>query len=364
MNLSNVSLIILCWHLMFATVSAYAQSNTLTFENNKLDVSRANAEVVQHMDREALLIRSGTVLLESVEFQDGTIEVDIAPSSSFAFAGLIFRAESADNLEEVYFRLHKSGLPDAVQYTPRYNAISAWQLYNGEGYTAAATFSASEWIHLKIEVRGKNAEIYIGENKDPVLSSTLVRNVEPGKIGLWGLVSAYFSNFQYTAAESNAEVREPTGRVPANFLTDWEISQVFSAESVDLETYPTGDIMKSVQWSPLSSDTTGLVNISTLRHVNEAEGEGDVLVYARTTITSDDDQVKKLSFGYSDEISIFLNGRLLFRGNSRWRSRDIGFNGIVGLNDHLYLDLKEGENELLFAVTEWFGGWGYMAKLE
>lgn len=361
--MAKYTLSLFCF-LLFISSPARAQQNYITFEQNKWDVRNANAEIIQHGGREALRIRSGTAILEGVEFQDGTIEVDVASVSSFAFAGLVFRAESTDNLEEVYFRLHKSGLPDAVQYTPRYNAIAAWQLYNGDGYTAAATFPASGWIHVKIKIRGESADVYMGDGDEPILSSALIRKVEPGKIGLWGLVGAHFSNFRYILAESDTEVAETAGEAPDGFLTDWEVSKVFPADSIDTEMYLPDYSREEMEWDALSSDTTGLVNISTLRHINEADGDGDVLVYARTTVVSGFDQIKKLSFGYSDEISVFLNGKLLFSGNSRWRSRDLGFSGIVGLNDHLYLDLEKGENELLFVVTEWFGGWGYMARLE
>jgi hypothetical protein len=43
---------------------------------------------------------------------------------------------------------------------------------------------------------------------------------------------------------------------------------------------------------------------------------GTKVLYARTTIESERDQVKKLEIGYSDEVSVFVNGRILFRGRS------------------------------------------------
>jgi hypothetical protein len=38
--------------------------------------------------------------------------------------------------------------------------------------------------------------------------------------------------------------------------------------------------------------------------------------------------------------------------------------GTIGLFDDLYLPLEEGENEILFAVSETFGGWGIMVQLK
>jgi hypothetical protein len=72
----------------------------------------------------------------------------------------------------------------------------------------------------------------------------------------------------------------------------------------------------------------------------------------------------RLDFGYSDDITVFLDRRPLFFGESSFRSRDSEFMGIVGLNDTLYLDLEEGRHELVFSVAEGFGGWGFMASLD
>ena len=67
------------------------------------------------------------------------------------------------------------------------------------------------------------------------------------------------------------------------------------------------------------------------------------VVYARTTIDSDRDQVKKLALGYSDDVSVFLNGEILYRGRSAQAFRDPRFLGIVSPeNDAVYLPLEEG----------------------
>lgn len=45
-------------------------------------------------------------------------------------------------------------------------------------------------------------------------------------------------------------------------------------------------------------------------------------------------------------------------------SRDHKFLGTIGFFDKLYLLLKKGKNELIFVVTEFFGGWGVKAKFD
>ena len=93
--------------------------------------------------------------------------------------------------------------------------------------------------------------------------------------------------------------------------------------------------------------------------------EGRRFVYARAVIHSEREQVKRMSLGYSDEATVFLNSRPVFSGRSAFRYRDPGFLGIMDVeNDAVYLDLKKGRNELVLAVADYFGGWGFIARLD
>jgi hypothetical protein len=72
-----------------------------------------------------------------------------------------------------------------------------------------------------------------------------------------------------------------------------------------------------------------------------------------------------MGFGFSDEGSVFLNGDLVFTANNTYLSRSGRCLGIMTLdNDALYLPLRAGENELVIAVTEAFGGWGLAGRFE
>jgi hypothetical protein len=70
----------------------------------------------------------------------------------------------------------------------------------------------------------------------------------------------------------------------------------------------------------------------------------------------------KLTFGYND-VLIGLNGRPVFEGTAGFRSRSPLFQGMVGWNDAVYLDLQRGLNELVFVLTDALGGWGLRARL-
>lgn len=62
-------------------------------------------------------------------------------------------------------------------------------------------------------------------------------------------------------------------------------------------------------------------------------------------------------FALNDEVSVFLDGQILYRGRSAQNFRAPGFLGIVNPeNDTIYLPLKKGPNELILAVSERGGG--------
>ena len=81
---------------------------------------------------------------------------------------------------------------------------------------------------------------------------------------------------------------------------------------------------------------------------------GMKVLYARTKIESARDQVKKLYIGSSDDVSVFLNGKILYRGRSAQGFRDPGFLGIVNPeNDAVYLPLRKGSNESCWQSVNW-----------
>jgi hypothetical protein len=92
--------------------------------------------------------------------------------------------------------------------------------------------------------------------------------------------------------------------------------------------------------------------------------EGRNTVYVRATIRSRTAQTKALAFGFSDRAVVYANGRPLFSGDDSYRSRDYRFLGSIGWFDRVYVPLEVGENELVFAVSEDFGGWGVQARFE
>ena len=90
---------------------------------------------------------------------------------------------------------------------------------------------------------------------------------------------------------------------------------------------------------------------------------GTKVVYARTVVESEREELRKLYIGYSDDVTLFFNGEPVFRGRSAQSFRDPGFLGIVNPeNDAVYLHLKKGENVIMLALSELGGGWGFVCR--
>jgi hypothetical protein len=343
--------------------ATYAQDGPVPFTTDQWDFDPGKGAIVQHAGRQSLRLSNTPATLKDVVFRDGVVEVDVSmPDDDRGFAYIQFRKQDEREGEIVYLRMHKSGQSDALQYAPRHNAVTAWQLYHGEGYTALATFSKDAWTRFKIDVRGSEARIYVGEADEPAMVvPDLKRGGEPGAIGLLGSVAdgVYFSNFRYTLAGA-ATPMTPPEPAPPDVLSRWELSRAFADGEVDLDAYPAVAHSEEAGWQAVQSEASGLVNVSRYRSMPTRPS----IVLARTTLRAERDQLKKLHVGYSDDVVIYLNEQPVYAGISGYQSRNPTYQGFVTADDVVYLDLKAGDNEVLFVVSEVFGGWGFMARLE
>lgn len=341
--------------MVFACVSSFATDTAIPFDETNWELGRA--KVVKHLDRDAL---AGAAMLKDVVFTDGTIQVDIACTGARSYPGIVFRSDVTGTYEVVYLRPHHGpSFQDVVQYTPTWRNVSCWQLFNGPGKTASADLKPGQWITLKLQVTGDRCRAFLGNNPEPVLDvQHLALGTRSGAIGVHGPAngSAFFSNFRYTEETHDFGTAWRVETTPG-IITNWKVSRVFPFDAATLDKYP--DSGQEMSWESVSAGPEGMVNVSAIR--NRANRAGD-MVYAKTTITSDTDRMMKLELGYSDVVTAFFNGKPLFTGNSAYRSRDAAFAGIIGFHDVLYLPLTAGDNELLLAVAESFGGWAFMCR--
>jgi hypothetical protein len=337
------------------------------------------AKAADYQGRKCLLLDSGAAVLKHFEMRDAVIDVDASTSAKRGFFGIMFRiVNDGLNAEEVYLRQHKSGLPDAMQYTPVLNTGRNWQIYNGPGFTGAVDIPRDEWFHLRLEVTGAQAKLYVKDMDKPALvMNDLKSGVQKGQVALYTLTGATcFSDFEIrTTPDAPWERHLPP--MPPNILTKWSISPSYDGLARNLEQPLAPSESNTIHWQEVVAEPPGFVvlyrYLEAPHPVVTFQGDfskrlepqpGMKVVYARTSIDSDRDQVKKLEIGYSDDVSVFLNGKILYRGRSAQDFRDPGFLGIMNPeNDAVYLPLKKGSNELMLALSELGGGWGFICRL-
>lgn len=137
--------------------NAYGQG--VPFNPERWEIRAEESRITEHLGRPSLFLKGGLAAAKESQFTDGVIEFDIAFTGERGFVGAIWRMQDFENYEEFYLRPHQSGQPDANQYQPVFNGLAAWQLYYGEGYAAPVRYDFNQWLHIKIVVSGKNAEM-------------------------------------------------------------------------------------------------------------------------------------------------------------------------------------------------------------
>jgi hypothetical protein len=324
----------------------------------------SEASVEEHLGRTSLRLKGGTAILEGVSLLDGWIAFDMSFSPERGFAGGIWRVEDEESHELFYLRPHQSGNPDASQYTPVFHGIWGWQLYHGPRYTVPIDHRFGEWMRVKIVFAGRRAAVYVDDPETPVLVvDDLKREPEAGAVGLsvGDFAPAWFSNFTY-GEHGGGELPAPAAgaETTPGTLAAWRVSDAFAESDVEGLTELDAGHLDARTWTRLAADPSGLTDLARVQGISR----GRDTVFAAVTLESDAARTVALAFGFSDRVRVYLNGRLLFRGDDAFRTRDYRFLGSIGYFDRLYLPLNAGDNELVLAVSEDFGGWGVQARLE
>ena len=214
--------------LMLSVIAGQAASGgaaadaTASFNDPaSFDAHNAKIEAVNYLKRKALRVtatseKDGPVLavLRGSDFQDGTIEADIAvkiitpPGVRMpGFTGLAFRMKpDGSGYENVYLR-PKNALSDdqamrnhALQYC--YEPDYGWYRLRREWpfiYESWADIAPETWIHMRIEVAGRAARVFLNGKPALVVDGLKGPNLH-GEVALWGYPGeeSYFSNLRIT----------------------------------------------------------------------------------------------------------------------------------------------------------------------
>ena len=194
---------------------------TLPVLAQEIEPVQVKTERVEYKGRKAIRLTkeaegAGLGFLRGVEFQDGTIEADLAVKTTTpigvrnpGFIGIAFRARAdASHYEMFYLRPGNARAEDQAMHNHVLQYISSpdfdWYRLRREWpwvYEATVDLDPEGWTHIKIEVAGRTARLYVNHSANPLLIVEGLLGEDPkGGVGLWGSPEqeSYFSNVRVT----------------------------------------------------------------------------------------------------------------------------------------------------------------------
>lgn len=353
-----------CLGFMAATSAGVAEEIPLTAEHWTL--SEKGASFAEHMGRPSITLNGGAAILAAIlndqAFENGIIEYDVSMKEVRGFGGVYFR-EVGQNAEYFYLRSHQSGNPDANQYVPKINGVSAWQIYYGDRYAVPTSYNYGNWIHVKLAIKAGKMDVYIDSDTPVLHVDNLEHGASKGGIRFGGARQDFqYSNINITRTDDVTLVgtAPELKALPEGTITSFDVgTRVIKGADIEGKSTLDAAHLTEQTWQRLDVGETGAANLSKIasrtREVNT--------LLVRMTITAEEARSLPINYGFSDRVTVFLNGHAIAHGDDSYVSRDYRFLGTVGLFDTVFPWLKKGENELIFAVTEGFGGWAFLAAV-
>lgn len=329
--------------------------------------------IERHRDVASIRVDNGRATRRDLQLMDGSIEFDVEMTDVRSFVYLQFRMESDTEFEEIYLRPHKSELPDAVQYNPVWRGDSYWQLWHGPGGTAGPRFELNTWTHVRLDLQGAVAALYLDRSATPAMVIPLARTPRSGYVAvrastpdtslLRGRRTASFANFRVRRGALAQALPAPPA-APARELGDitrWQVSPGFAGERAAMTELPAAMLEGRANWPSYNVERSGVLAIG--RHQARPRPVGAAI--ARLVLRADREQLQRLYLGYSDYVTVFVNGRPVFAGDAHYSFDEPRQEGLIARSQAtVWLPLRPGENEILLAVVDSFGGWALMGRLE
>lgn len=347
--------------LLLGSMFAAAHAESVPWTSERWQIVADSNEVVEFAGKSALYLNGGNAVLDGVSAERGVLRVMIAFGPERGFSGAMFRYQRPGDFENFYLRPHQSGQPDASQYTPDVNGVSAWQLFHGPAYAAPFEFKYRQWMQLEIVFDDRRAKITL--DGETLWVHHLRRPLAAGTVGLRsGFAPAWYADFSFsdvvpTGAFDGMPAAPETAPAPG-VVTEWRVSSAFAEDRLDAAA-SLQELTDGLTFQTMTAQPEGFVNLA---HAADVSAQRR-LVLASFTLASAEPATRWLDFGYSDRVRVYLNGTQLYRGDNTYRTRDYRYLGTIGLFDSVPLALESGSNTITFAVAEAFGGWGVMARL-
>src|SRR2546430_13459288 len=133
------------------------------------------------------------------------------------------------------------------------------QIYNGAGLKRAVDIPKGVWFHVRLEITGAQAKLYVNDMREPSLvMNDLKSGIRKGGIGLGG---TYFSNFEVRETPPVAwERHEPA--MPAATITKWSLSASMDALERNLERPLSKSEEAAMKWREITAESPGFVVVN------------------------------------------------------------------------------------------------------
>ena len=307
---------------------------------------------------------SNIITVADLTFSNGTIEYDVALTDRTRFTSIHFRRKDPTNSEHFYLRANTVNMPNtnsAVQYAAVLDGVNIWDL--SSEYQSNATLKQEGWNHIKLVVRDAQLLAYVNDMSSPALYVPIMDgDWASGSIGFDG--NAYIANLTVDA-DRTPGLAAGAGFDPvindARYLREWRVS---TPTDLPRGAEPTGVPDSTTEWSAISAERLGMVNLS--RSFGATAAGARRIVWLKTTLRAAEAMTRQLDFGFSDEVYVYLNGKPLYVDKNLYNTP--GMKAPEGRcsieNSRMSLPLVAGDNDLLIGVTNFFFGWGVVARLD
>ncbi len=275
--------------------------------------TRENAEFLrlQGFSHGLMRLNSGNAVLKDIVFSDGTIEFDVNTIGRGA-PGIAFRRQDDENFELFYIRPDPNcpAFGACVQYTPETHGVLLWDFY--PQYQSRAPLRENGWNHIKMVVSGRRMNVFVNDAAAPTLKVGRLEG-DAGKGGLRLQGPATFANLMITPDRVDGLPAEPVGDPldgDRGVVRTWRLS-AFSSLPKDKDPAYHEMPGASQEWKAIRTEQNGLANLSREYGLPVREPNRGV-AWLKTTIASDRKQAKKVEIGWTREVWVFVNGKLVY----------------------------------------------------
>jgi hypothetical protein len=249
-----------------------------------------------------------------------------------------------------------------VQYNPVWRGDSYWQLWHGPD-ASPPQFRFGGWTHVRLVLQGNRGALFVDDAARPVMIINLARAPRPGYIALRaftpdttllrGEAAARYANVVVRPGVVTHDFGPPTPAVAAEpgSILRWQVSPAFKGGREPVTELPKDLLSTRTQWPSYPVETSGVLAIG--RHMDRPRPDGAAI--ARLVIRSSGARLQRLRLGYSDYVTVFVNGTPVFAGDAHYSFDQPRQEGLIGRwQSMIWLPLRDGENEVLLAVVD---GW-------